>query len=53
MNNLAAEPSKVSVHSLDNGQKEQGALSDQNLLTVADTSRTISSVSFNHLPDVL
>nr|XP_016470132.1 PREDICTED: uncharacterized protein LOC107792434 isoform X1 [Nicotiana tabacum] len=47
------EPSKVSVHSLDNGQKEQGALSDQNLLTVADTSRTISSVSFNHLPDVL
>lgn len=49
MNNLAAVP----IHCLDNGQVEQGALSDQNLATVADMSSTVSSVSFNHLPDVL
>ncbi|CAN4081383.1 unnamed protein product [Withania somnifera] len=47
------EPSKVSIHCLDNGQVEQGALSDQSLATNADMSSTISSVSFNHLPDVL
>lgn len=47
------EPSKVSIHCLDNGQVEQGALSDQNLATNAEMSSTISSVSFNHLPEVL
>lgn len=47
------EPSKVSIHCLDNGQVEQGALSERNLATIADKSSTISSVSFNHLPDVL
>ncbi|KAJ8551240.1 hypothetical protein K7X08_000610 [Anisodus acutangulus] len=47
------EPSKISIHCPDNGQAEQGALSDQNLATVADMSSTISSVSFDHLPDVL
>lgn len=47
------EPSKVSIHCLDNGQVEQGALSDQNLATNAEMSSTISSISFNHLPEVL
>ncbi|PHU19878.1 hypothetical protein BC332_11029 [Capsicum chinense] len=47
------EPSKVSINCLDNGQVEQGALSAQNIATVAGMRSTISSVSFNHLPDVL
>ncbi|XP_060198145.1 uncharacterized protein LOC132627076 isoform X1 [Lycium barbarum] len=51
--NSDEEPSKVSIHCPGNGQAEQGALSDQNLATFADTSSTISSVSFDHLPDVL
>lgn len=52
---LAGDPNddEVPIHCLDNGQVEQGALSVQNLATVADMSSTSSSVSFNHLPDVL
>ncbi|CAN4119519.1 unnamed protein product [Withania somnifera] len=47
------EPSKVSVDCLDNGQVEQAALSDHSLARSADTSSTISTVSFHHLPDTL
>lgn len=49
----SAVPSSISVHCYDNGQVEQGASSDQSLAAVADMSSTISSVSFNHVPDVV